>query len=213
MVLTKKEAVEGFAFLQRSAIQKHYVGAYHASLTEETSFVRQFFIKNHWNAMPLCNWHLRWWAVYFFVTWKFSQGMDMLDIRSVIVYFVPRSISQFYQVKVHTPFFFWWYISLLCSPDEWLGWPRWVYFWIVNTRRAARMWLLRPTVPLVIKKITRKTMVSVGGNFCYITWVMISMLRSCYLLWSVYTGRSIRGTSFNFAKGEKEAKAEAPVGV
>ena len=35
---TKKEAVEGFGFLQRSAAQKRYVGAYHVSLTEEMKF-------------------------------------------------------------------------------------------------------------------------------------------------------------------------------
>ena len=46
---TKKQAVEGFVFLQKSAAQKHYVGAYHASLTEET----KFFVRQNFHQGPL----------------------------------------------------------------------------------------------------------------------------------------------------------------
>ena len=52
---TKREAVEGFLFLQRSAAHKHYVGAYHASLTKETKFsVRQNFSSRTTEMRCLC---------------------------------------------------------------------------------------------------------------------------------------------------------------
>ena len=41
---TKRQAVDGFLFLQKSAAHSHYVGAYHAALTNDTkSFVIQNF--------------------------------------------------------------------------------------------------------------------------------------------------------------------------
>ena len=103
---TKKEAVEGFAFLQRSATQKYYVGAYHASLTEETkSFVRQSFSLRTTEMRCLC------------ATVAFGMVRCLLFLcvcymkiftgnRLVIVYSVTHSISQFYQVKVHAYTFF-----------------------------------------------------------------------------------------------------------
>ena len=52
---TKKQAVEGFVFLQKSAAQRHYVGAYHASLTEESKFfVRQNFSSRTTEMRCLC---------------------------------------------------------------------------------------------------------------------------------------------------------------
>ena len=52
---TKEPAVDGFLFLQKLAAQKHYVGAYHASLTEETKFfVRQNFSSTTTEIQCLC---------------------------------------------------------------------------------------------------------------------------------------------------------------
>ena len=116
---TKKQAVEGFIFLQKSAAQKHYVGAYHVSLTEETKFfVRQNFSSRTTEIRCLCATvafgMVRCPLPLLLCLTNFSQGMDIPDVRVVIIYSVPSSISQLYQVhNMHTGIFFWCYLFFI----------------------------------------------------------------------------------------------------
>lgn len=52
---SKKQTVDGYLFLQKSAARPHYVGAYHAGLTEDTKFfIRQNFSSRTTELRCLC---------------------------------------------------------------------------------------------------------------------------------------------------------------
>ena len=88
------------------------MGAYHAGLTEETKFfIRQNFSSKTSEMRCLCA-TVAFGMVRFLIFFDvsiiiFLQGMDIPDIRVVIVYWVPTSISQYYQVLYKAAHFIW----------------------------------------------------------------------------------------------------------
>ena len=103
----KKQVVQAYIFLRNRARKKHYVGAYHASLTSEMKqFVLRQFVTSDAEMRVLCSTIAFGMvlAYYFFVCASVVlslnfQGIDIPDIRVVIIYWVPDTISQFYQVQ------------------------------------------------------------------------------------------------------------------
>ena len=98
---TKKHVVQAYILLRQRALCKHYVGAYHASLTDETKhFVTRQFMTNDSEMRVLCSTIAFGMVitVWFCKTCVTVVNLQGIDISVVVVYWVPDTISQFYQV-------------------------------------------------------------------------------------------------------------------
>ena len=100
--------MQAYIFLQNRARKRHYIGAYHASLTTEMKqFVLQQFMTSDAEmrvlrstiafGMVLADYSVN--SFKSVVLLLNFQGIDIPDITVVIIYGVHDTISQFYQVQ------------------------------------------------------------------------------------------------------------------